>query len=76
MATLRLTLQQIKAIRLEDKKTWPVDLQVWVELSVLHPFKQWNVPFYLSADQVKAFQKLISQLIKNKANKRRASVCL
>lgn len=73
MATLRLTLQQIKAISLDDKKSWPVDLQVWVELSVLHPWRHWDVPFYLRADQVKAFQTLIAQLIKNKANKRRAS---
>jgi len=73
MATFRLTLQQIKAICLENKKTWPVDLQVWVELSILHPFKEWNVPFYLNADQVKAFQKLIRKKIKEKTTKRRSS---
>ena len=73
MATFRLTLQQIKAIRLEDKKSWPVDLQVWVELSILHPFKEWNVPYYLNADQVKAFQELIREKIKEKTIRRRSS---
>lgn len=73
MATFRLTLQQIKAISLEDKKTWPVDLQVWVELSILHPLKEWNVPFYLNHEQVKAFQKLIREKIKEKTTKRRSS---
>jgi hypothetical protein len=73
MASFRLTVPQIKAIHLEDKKTWPIDLQVWVELSVRHSWRRWDAPFYLSTERVQAFQKLIRQLIKEKTTVRRSS---
>jgi hypothetical protein len=62
MATLRISSKQIKAISLQDERTWPVDLQdnlviqVWVELTGRHRWKSWHPPFYLSHEQVKIFR--------------------
>jgi len=63
MATIRISSKQIKAIKLEDKTTWPVDLQVWVELSTEKPWKEWDVPFYVSTEQLAAFKKLVAAAI-------------
>jgi hypothetical protein len=52
MATFRISTQQIRRISLDDKKTWPVDMEVWVELCTRKPWKNWDAPFYLSAEQV------------------------
>ncbi len=70
---LRVKTATIKAIRLEDKKTWPVDLEVWVEISLRHPHKGWEAPFYLSHIQVKAFQKFMRDELKKKNKKRTMS---
>ena len=77
MATIRISSKQIKAINLEDKTTWPVDLQVWVELSTEKPWKEWDAPFYVSTEQLAAFKKLVAVAIeamkKKKATTRRAT---
>jgi hypothetical protein len=64
--TLRVSTATIKAIRLEDRKTWPVDLDVWVDISLRHPQKSWDAPFYLSHTQVKAFLELIQKELAKK----------
>lgn len=69
MATLRVSVKQVKSVQVEDKNTWPVDLQVWVELSILKPWKEWDAPFYLNADQVKAFKKAIAEALEAKQKK-------
>jgi hypothetical protein len=69
MATLRVSVKQVKSVQVEDKKTWPVDLQVWVELSILKPWKEWDAPFYLTVDQVKLFKKAIAEALEAKQKK-------
>jgi len=72
MATIRVSSKQVKSIKVEDKKTWPVDLQVWIELSV-HRYKEQgeeNVPFYLSPEQIRAFRAIISVAVKKRRSLR------
>lgn len=69
MAAIRVSVKQVKSISLEDKKTWPVDLQVWVELSILKPWKEWDAPFYLTAEQVKLFKKVVAEALEAKQKK-------
>ena len=57
----RITTAMIKSIKVEDKKTWPVDLDVWVELSIRHTWKTWDAPFYLNPTEYKKFIKVIKQ---------------
>lgn len=69
MATIRVSVKQVKSISVEDKKTWPVDLQVWMELSIAKPWKEWDAPFYLTADQLKTFKKLVAAVLEEKQKK-------
>ncbi len=69
MATIRISSKQVKEIKLEDPNTWPVDLQVWVELSTLKPWKEWDAPFYLKAELIAVFKKLIAAAIETRAKK-------
>jgi hypothetical protein len=69
MAAIRISTKQVKEIKLEDQKTWPVDLQVWVELSTLKPWKEWDAPFYLKPELLAAFKKLIAAAIEARAKK-------
>jgi hypothetical protein len=62
MATIRVTSKQIKEIKVEDKTTWPVDLEVWIDLSAHRQEKTWDAPFYLSPEQVKTFRALIKKV--------------
>lgn len=72
MATIRISTKQIQAIQIQDKKTWPVDLDVWVDISAYHSHKEWDAPFYLQPDQLKVFKQLIQDLIaKRQAEKAR-----
>jgi hypothetical protein len=74
MATIRVSSKQIKDIKLEDKKSWPVDLQVWVEISV-HRHKaegEANAPFYLKPEQLTAFKKIIAAAVKKIQEEREA----
>ncbi len=68
MATFRISSKQIKAISLQDERTWPVDLQVWVELTSRHRWKSWHPPFYLSHEQVKIFREKALSLRKPRSN--------
>lgn len=68
MATFRISSKQINAISLHDEKTWPVDLQVWVELTARHRWKSWYPPFYLSHEQVKIFREKALKLKKPRSN--------
>jgi len=70
MATIRISTKQIKAIQIEDKKTWPVDLDVWVDISAYHSHKEWTAPFYLKPDQIKAFKQVIQDIIVKRMEER------
>ena len=61
----------IKSIKVDDKKTWPVDLDVWVELSIRHTWKTWDAPFYLNATEYRKFIQLIKQEQSKKVPKSR-----
>lgn len=61
MSVSRISVSQIRSISPENRKTWPVDLQVWVELISRHPNGDWQPPFYLSVDQLLAFRKKARQ---------------
>lgn len=67
--TFRLSASTIKEIRLENKKTWPMDLDVWVDISLRHPLKEWEAPFYLSHIQVKAFKEFMKKHHKIKSER-------
>jgi len=74
MATIRVSSKQIKNIQLENKQTWPVDLQVWIELSV-HRHKaqgEENAPFYLQPEQLAAFKKIIAAAVKKSLEEKEA----
>jgi hypothetical protein len=72
MATIRISTKQIQAIQIEDKKTWPVDLDVWVDISAHHNHKEWDAPFYLKPDQIKVFKQIIQGIVsKRQAEKAR-----
>jgi hypothetical protein len=66
MATIRVSSKQIMSIQLDDKKTWPVDLQVWIELSVHRCQEQEAAPFYLKPEQLKAFKAIIAAAVKKR----------
>ena len=70
MATIRISTKQIKSITVEDKKTWPVDLQVWVELSTYRNQETWDAPFYLLPDQIKALKKMVADAVKRRAEEK------
>ena len=74
MATIRISTKQIKSLKVDDKSSWPVDLQVWVELSV-HRMKEngeGDAPFYLKPEQVKALKTLIAAAVKKRAEEKEA----
>ncbi len=66
MSTIRISTKQIQAIQINDKKTWPVDLDVWVDISAHHNHKDWDAPFYLKPDQIKVFKQMIQALVKKR----------
>lgn len=55
MSSYRITLKQVRAVNPQVKTSWPVDLQVWVELLTRHPHRDWQAPFYLSPEQIRTF---------------------
>ncbi len=73
MAAIRVSTKQIKEIKLDDKTTWPVDLQVWVELSTEKPWREWDAPFYVSIEKLAAFKKLVAAAIEARKKRLAAS---
>lgn len=71
MSFFRISSNQIKAIKVEDKKTWPVDLQVWVELSIEKPWRLWDAPFYIGPAEMKVFKAIILAGIKGREERLR-----
>jgi hypothetical protein len=74
MATIRVSSKQIKSLKVEDKKTWPVDLQVWVELSVHRCQEQENAPFYLKPEQLKFLKTIIAAAVRKRADEMAARI--
>lgn len=61
MPHFKVSANQIKAIRIEDRKTWPTDMDVWVDLCVHRPAGDWEIPFYLTPEQIRALHKMIKK---------------